>query len=77
MRSHVNRHKEYYSYLPLLEIFLDGELLKKTNSVIYLGVHIDRNLSWNMHVIVISRRVYTRLKLLNRVTQLESATYDI
>ena len=45
--------------------------------MIYLGVHIDRNLSWNMHVIVISRRVYTRLKLLNRVTQLESATYDI
>ena len=52
-----------------LEILLDGELLKQTNSVKYLGLHIDRNLSWNMHVNVISRRVYPRLKLLNRVSK--------
>ena len=49
-----------------LEIFLGGELLKHTISVKYLGVHIDRNLSWNMHVNLISCRVYPRLKLLNR-----------
>ena len=30
-----------------LEIFLDGNLLKQTNSVKYLGVNIDHNLSWN------------------------------
>ena len=35
--------------------FLDGELLKQINSMKCLGVHIDRNLSWNMHVHVISR----------------------
>ena len=51
---------------PDLEIFLDGELLKHTNSVKYLGVHIDRNLSWNMHGNLMSRRVYPRLKLWNR-----------
>ena len=50
-----------------LEIFQDGELLKQTDCVKYLGVHIDRNLSWNMHVHVISRRVYPRL--LNRVSK--------
>ena len=37
------------------ETFLDGELLKQTNSMKCLGVHIDRNLSWSMHVHVISR----------------------
>ena len=52
-----------------LEIFLDGELLKQTNSVKYLVVHIDCNLSWNMQVNVISRRVYPGLKLLNRVSK--------
>ena len=52
-----------------LEIFLDGEMLKQTNSVKYLGVHTDRNLGWNAHVHVISRRVYPRLKLLNRVSK--------
>lgn len=38
-----------------LETFLDGELLRQTNSMKCLGVHKDRNLSWNMHVHVISR----------------------
>ena len=38
-----------------LETFLDGELLKQISSMRCLGVHIDRNLSWNMHVHVISR----------------------
>ena len=33
----------------------------------YLGVHIDSNLGWNVHVHVISWRIYLRLKLLNRV----------
>ena len=52
-----------------LEIFLDGNLLKQTNSVKYLGVNIDHNLSWNTHVLAISRRVYPRLKLLNRISK--------
>ena len=52
-----------------LEIFLDGNLLKQTNSVKYLGVNIDHNLSWNTHVHAISRRVYPRLKLLNRISK--------
>ena len=49
-----------------LEIFLDGELLKQTISEKYLTVHIDRNVSWNMHVYHV--RLYPRLKLLNRVS---------
>ena len=52
-----------------LEISLDGNLLKQTNSVKYLGVNIDHNLSWNTHVHAISRRVYPRLKLLNRISK--------
>ena len=52
-----------------LEISLDGNLLKQTNSVKYLGVNIDHNLSWNTHVHAISRRVYPRLKLLNRISR--------
>ena len=52
-----------------LEISLDGNLLEQTNSVKYLGVNIDHNLSWNTHVHAISRRVYPRLKLLNRISK--------
>ena len=51
----------------LVQIFLDGELLKQTISVKYLKMHIDRNLNWNMHVYHVL--LYPRLKLLNRVSK--------
>ena len=48
-----------------LQIFLDGKLLKQKNSVKYLGVKTDHNLSWNTHVYAISQT----LKLLNMISK--------
>ncbi|CAG5090608.1 Protein of unknown function [Cotesia congregata] len=45
----------------LPEIIIDGNVIPYTNSTKHLGVHLSNNLSWNMHISQVSRKVYGSL----------------
>ena len=51
-----------------LEVKLNGEQLKQVNSVRYLGVEVDSNLTWNVHVKYICRSIYFKLHALRHLS---------
>ena len=61
-RSRVHRNPRK------LRITVQGTLLKPTNSVKYLGLVLDRHLTYKPHLQHICRKAYNRLNLLKRLT---------
>ena len=51
-----------------LQVILDGNIMKQTEHFKDLGVYVDNCLPWNKHVTYIQYRVYSKLKLLNRIS---------
>ena len=51
-----------------LQIVLDRNPMKQSDYFKYLGIYIDRCLTWSKHVAYIQSRVYPTLKLLNRIS---------
>ena len=51
-------------------ISVDGKQLSCVSSVNYLGLHIDKNLSWHQHTANVVQRVYSRIHCLNRLLPL-------
>ena len=51
-----------------VDIYLQDQRLNKVDSYKYLGVYVDRNLSWDYHIKYISQRVYPKLRMLNRIS---------
>ena len=48
-------------------VFLDDELLENESSVKFLGMHIDKKLSWSSHVDVISSKICSGLFVLRNI----------
>ena len=48
-------------------ISVDGKQLSCVSSVKYLGLHIDKNLSWHHHTANVVQRVYSRMHCLNHL----------
>lgn len=51
-----------------IDIYLQGHRLNEVDSYKYLGVYVDRNLSWDYHMKYICQRVYPKLRMLNRIS---------
>lgn len=52
-----------------LDLRLNGETLKMTQNDKVLGVHIDKNLTWSMHIDKIAKKIATNLWLLNTIKE--------
>ena len=51
-----------------LHVKLNGEILKQSDHFRYLGVDIDSCLTWKKHVSNLSAPMYSKLKILNRIS---------
>lgn len=51
-----------------INIFYGDSMLKQQRHFKYLGVVVDKSLSWNNQMSYIASRVYPKLKLLNRIS---------
>ena len=49
-----------------IQVKIDGAELKKQYSVRYLGVHIDKDLTWKVHVNHLRRTCLARLAMIRR-----------
>ena len=52
----------------IIDIYLEDQRLNEVDSYKYLGVYVDRNLSWDYHMKYICQRVYPKLRMLNRIS---------
>ena len=52
----------------IIDIYLQDQRLNEVDSYKYLGVYVDRNLSWDYHMKYICQRVYPKLRMLNRIS---------
>ena len=50
-----------------LSITVDGKQLSCVSSAKYLGLHIDKNLSWHHHTATVIQRVYSKIHCLNHL----------
>ena len=65
------------------ELKLNNKLLKKENSIRYLGIYIDSNLSWKDHISYTSKKIKRNIGILSKLryfldtdrTELEQLTY--
>ena len=51
-----------------LNVFLNDHRLKEVTSYKYLGVYVDSLLNWSTHFEYLCKRIYPKLKLLNRLS---------
>ncbi|CAD6227322.1 GSCOCG00011978001-RA-CDS, partial [Cotesia congregata] len=62
----------------LPQIVIDGKIIPYVSSAKHLGVHLSNNLSWDVHIAQITRKVYATLKnLKHRKSILSSSTRKI
>ena len=52
----------------IIDIYLQDQRLNEVDSYKYLGVYVDRNLSWDYHMKYICQRVYPKLRMLNTIS---------
>ena len=52
----------------IIDIYLQDQRLNEVDSYKYLGVYVDRNLSWDYHMKYICQRVYPKLRMINRIS---------
>ena len=52
----------------IIDIYLQDQRLNEVDSYKYLGVYVDRNLSWDYHMKYICQRVYPKVRMLNRIS---------
>ena len=50
------------------DIYLQDQRLNEVDSYKYLGVYVDRNLSWDYHMKYTCQRVYPKLRTLNIIS---------
>ena len=48
------------------KLIISGDLIKQVSSVKSLGVHIDENLSWNMHIEKIAKKITSGIGAIKR-----------
>ena len=48
------------------KLIIDGDIIKQVSSVKSLGVHIDENLSWNMHIEKIAKKIASGIAAIKR-----------
>lgn len=54
--------------LPMLkEIVIDGSVIETVTAVKYLGVILDQNLSWRIHVFSLCKSLLSKVVILNRL----------
>lgn len=72
----INTDKSFYTIfgpsiltnnIPDLSLKLNNILLRKSNSVKFLGVHIQCNLSWSTHILTIRKKIHNFLCVLNKM----------
>ena len=56
------------------KLIIDGDIIKQVSSVKSLGVHIDENLSWNMHIEKIAKKIASGIGAIKRCRPLVNRT---
>ena len=59
-------HMQFGTDIPATQFMLGTDFIPITNSVKYLGVHIDSNLKWNNHISKITAKANRALGLIKR-----------
>ncbi|XP_068743078.1 uncharacterized protein [Montipora capricornis] len=62
----VESRQRLGTYNTSLNLTIDGNAIKQVNCVKSLGVHIDDNLSWNVHIDMISKKIASGIGALKR-----------
>ena len=55
-----------YDTPPKLIILLGGDIIEQVSSVKTLGVHIDKNLSWNIHIEKMAKKIASGIGAIKR-----------
>ena len=51
----------------MLDLQINGKPVRKVSRTKSVGVHIDQNLSWNVHIVELSKKIASGIEALNRV----------